>query len=595
MTEKAVSEKVFKYKDKNSGLNFSSSERRYILVAFGLLIISGLFVFYHLYYADKIIARVNIKDVNVGGLSIQQASEKLKNELKTDLSFKVTTPKLEKDFSSQTVDFQYNYDLMVKEAYEIGRSGSLTNKIKDRLLIPFTGTNNEPRYSFNQNKLNLFLSMLRLEGTDRYHEPEYAIEEEKLVIIEGSEGDDFDFEKSKSDLVNKLVNNDSTDYSLQINRKAPTLKVEELESKRSEIELLLDKNFRFVFKDLQWEIPDSELLTFFSIEKGESGMELKVDNLAIASKLNVISHEIDRVPSGQVLKVENGKVLDFKPSLEGRELKVKENAELIANQLFNPDTKDISLIVSTVVAPESDNDYGIKELLAEGTSKFKGSISSRIHNIGVASSKVSGILVPPGEVFSFNKNVGQIDRSTGYKSAYVISGGRTVLGDGGGVCQVSTTVFRAALNAGFEIIERNPHSYRVGYYEQDSGPGLDASIFVPSADFKFRNDTQKHILVVSEFNAENFTLSYKIYGTPDGRKVEVGKPEILSKRSAPPTIYEDDPNLAKGQRRQVESAVGGASVQFTRKVIKDGETILNDVFKSNYRAWPAVIKVGTKE
>ncbi|MDQ5981702.1 MAG: hypothetical protein QG570_459 [Patescibacteria group bacterium] len=155
-------------------------------------------------------------------------------------------------------------------------------------------------------------------------------------------------------------------------------------------------------------------------------------------------------------------------------------------------------------------------------------------------------------------------------------------------------LFRS-LNAGFEIIERYPHSYRVGYYEQDSGPGLDASIYVPSADFKFKNDTQKHILVVSEFNAANYTLSYKIYGTPDGRKVEVGKPEILSRRAAPPTIYEDDPGLAKGQRRQVESAVGGATVQFTRKVMKDGQTIFNDVFKSNYKAWPAVIKVGTQE
>src|SRR5205085_743367 len=129
-----------------------------------------------------------------------------------------------------------------------------------------------------------------------------------------------------------------------------------------------------------------------------------------------------------------------------------------------------------------------------------------------------GVLIAPGQVFSFSKAIGEVSSFTGYKQAYVIENGKTVLGDGGGVCQVSTTLFRAALNAGLPIVERHPHAYRVQYYEEDSGPGIDAAVYVPSVDLKFKNDTGHHILIQAYADVENLRLTFDLYGANDGRE-----------------------------------------------------------------------------
>ena len=111
------------------------------------------------------------------------------------------------------------------------------------------------------------------------------------------------------------------------------------------------------------------------------------------------------------------------------------------------------------------NTYGIKELVGVGYSRFEGSHAERIHNIRTGSEKLNGMIIKPGETFSFVEALGDISRATGYKQAYIIKEGKTVLGDGGGICQVSSTLFRAALNVGLPIVERNAHAYRVAYYE----------------------------------------------------------------------------------------------------------------------------------
>ena len=155
-------------------------------------------------------------------------------------------------------------------------------------------------------------------------------------------------------------------------------------------------------------------------------------------------------------------------------------------KLENDESLAEILIPAKEANPDYDtadvNDLGIRELIGRGTSKYAGSIASRIHNISVGTSSFDGALVEPGEVFSFNNTVGDVSTYTGYKQSYIIKDGQTVLGDGGGLCQVSTTLFRAAMDAGLPIVERRSHSYRVGYYEQDAKPGLDATVYSPTTD-----------------------------------------------------------------------------------------------------------------
>jgi vancomycin resistance protein YoaR len=189
--------------------------------------------------------------------------------------------------------------------------------------------------------------------------------------------------------------------------------------------------------------------------------------------------------------------------------------------------------------------------------------------------------------------VGDISLATGYQQAYVIRDGRTVLGDGGGVCQVSTTLFRAILAAGLPIVERHAHSYRVGYYEQDSKPGLDATVFAPSADLKFTNDTSAYILIQSQVDKSKMTLEFDLYGTSDERKAELGKVRVWDVSDPPPDLYEDDPTLPAGTVKQVDYKAWGAKAAFDWKVTRGEEVLQERTFYSNYQPWQAVFLRGT--
>jgi vancomycin resistance protein YoaR len=149
------------------------------------------------------------------------------------------------------------------------------------------------------------------------------------------------------------------------------------------------------------------------------------------------------------------------------------------------------------------------------------------------------------------------------------------------------------LDSGLPIIERNPHSYRVSYYEQDSGPGIDATVYSPYVDLKFKNNTPNHLLIQTDINTSSYFLSFEIYGTPDGRKVTMTDPVILSSTPPPEDKYVDDPSLPQGEIEQIEHKAWGAKVSFDYKVIKDNFVIYEKTFYSNYRPWQAVYLRGT--
>ncbi len=316
-----------------------------------------------------------------------------------------------------------------------------------------------------------------------------------------------------------------------------------------------------------------------------------------------LKKQIDVKPVDAVFRFENGKVITFQFSKTGRAIDSENLQKKIYTQLSSqtengPEVIKINIPIIPVkpaITDDEANKFGIKELIAQGSSYFHHSIENRIFNLNTAASRLNGTLIPPDQVFSFTKTLGDVSSFTGYKQAYVIENGKTVLGDGGGICQVSTTLFRAALQAGLPIIERHAHAYRVGYYEQDSPPGIDAAIYSPSVDLRFKNDTGHYILIQSYADLDQQRLVFELYGTKDNREVIVNQPVVLSESPAPDTLYQDDPTLPKGQLKQVDFAAGGANVYFTRTVKKDGKIVLSDKFVSNYKPWQAIFLRGTKE
>ncbi|MDO8497911.1 MAG: VanW family protein [bacterium] len=299
---------------------------------------------------------------------------------------------------------------------------------------------------------------------------------------------------------------------------------------------------------------------------------------------------------------ENSKVVSFREDKKGIKINSTKFMEDVDKTIMENNKKvaDRTVVLThSLVDPEitlkNSNIYGIEELIGEGVSNFSHSIPERIHNITIAASKFNGVLIPKDKVFSFDDTIGDISSLSGYKPAYIIKNGRTVLGDGGGVCQVSTTLFRAALNTGIPIVERHAHAYRVLYYENDSKPGFDATIFTPTIDLKIKNDTRGHILIQTQIDAENNLLYFRFYGKKDGRRVELTTPVLYDQSPPPEPLYQDDPTMKKGVVKQIDYPAWGGKSKFSYKVIRGSETIFGEDFLSVYRPWQAVYLVGTAD
>ncbi len=339
------------------------------------------------------------------------------------------------------------------------------------------------------------------------------------------------------------------------------------------------------------------LLTLFGLRNVDLPLSFIYNKQLIYDTIELLSESI-HIPSQDALfQFTNGKVTSFKPSQTGRKVNTNKAIELFESlAISSASTEQNILIVTLSVEPiipsittDQTNTLGVKELIGQGYSEFSGSIPGRIHNIALAASKLHGILIPPGKTFSLNDTLGDISATTGYQAAYIIKEGRTVLGDGGGVCQVSSTLFRAALDAGLPIAERHAHAYRVHYYEEGGfKPGLDATIFSPSIDFKFTNNTGQSILIQTKIDIENVNLTFAFYGTRDGRKSEILNHKVWGESPPPAPLYQDDPTLPKGVLRQVDFPAWGANTSFQYKVTRQGEILEDTTFTSNFRPWRAI-------
>lgn len=328
------------------------------------------------------------------------------------------------------------------------------------------------------------------------------------------------------------------------------------------------------------------------------------DEEGLKKKLDHIQKAVFREPINAQFRVNNNKVIAFRESSNGKTLdfdSLNNNVKKLTPEIVKSEEMKVLRVGIPIITlfpettTEEANNLGIVEVIGEGKSTFFNSIPNRIHNISLAAAIMNGILIAPGDEFSFNKALGDVSKFTGYKEAYIIQNGRTILGDGGGVCQVSTTLFRAILNSGLPITERRAHAYRVGYYEQDAPAGFDATVFSPSVDLRFKNDTGTHILIQSYVDPTNMSLVFTLYGKSDGRKTSISKPVISNVSSPPEPLYQDDPSLPRGTIKQVDFAAPGGKSVFTRTVTKDGNVIISDTFVSSYRAWQAVFLRGAKE
>ena len=568
--------------------------RPYVYSFYIILIVS---IFYNLYYGRRIIPGVFVAGINVGGMTFDKAEESLvekESQISKNLSFKKGPTVF--IIRGDEIELEYDWESSVVSAFEIGRSGNFLIDTKDKILGLFKNINIPASYTYDEDSLGIKISVVKNEINVEPKNSTFVKTDGKLSTSESSEGLKILEEDFYENIINSFDRMEFSDFDIPVEVVEPEIRKSEADNFLSVVEGLVLKNLEINFGDKKWILDSDRILALIEIYKDEKDAKakLRLNNNELKKLTGELALEVNQSPRGKVISTDGDKVTEFKIISEGKELDENKFKNDLHSSIFNNREK-VTLTVNTVNDSNDKNKYGIVALIGEGTSHYAGSIKSRVHNLTLAAENTSGVLVPPGAIYSMNDSVGPIDFQHGFQSAYIIKGGRTVLGEGGGVCQTSTTLFRAVLNSGLPVISRYPHAYRVGYYEQDLPVGFDAAVFQPSWDFKFKNDTNAYILVQSYANIEENSLTFKLYGTPDGRKVEISDPVVSGQTPPPEPVYEDDPTLAKGVVQQVDYAVWGATSTFTRTVKKGDEVLYNDTFTSKYQPWRAVYKVGTKE
>ncbi len=256
---------------------------------------------------------------------------------------------------------------------------------------------------------------------------------------------------------------------------------------------------------------------------------LQIDNNLLKKylkKLQIASRQMAQ--NVKLMADINANIIIKKKEKVGYEIAIEEILQNISKYFDKlSQTKIISLPVNLIYPEITSTNYkqiGLKEKIGSGKSNFRGSPKNRIHNIHNATSKFEGIIIAPNETFSFVSTLGDVDESTGYKEELVIKDNKTFPEFGGGICQVSTTLFRSAVNTGLKITERRNHAYPVQYY---SPQGTDATVYIPKPDLQFKNNTDKYIML--QPHIEGTILTFDIFGTSDGRQVKTEGPTLLKR------------------------------------------------------------------
>jgi len=537
------------------------------------------------WHTDRIFTGVQVAGAPIGGMTRSAAVLQLSRELRT---YPITPLPIEFEgrlwtLSNAQLGPQPDWLAAVNAAYLIGRQGSMGEKLSAQWRALLGRISLDPPVAFDEGAIRYALSQIAIE----VRRPGRTAVTVGDLTLPSAPGVDVDVEASTRLVLARLQAGDGRSVPLQTHIIAPPDAASRSTASPDTPAAPLPLVLRDEVSGLVFALDPATQQRILP-----NGREGRLNEAALREIVSGWAEQIYIPAQDARLRFDAnaGRPVVIQPSLSGRQLDVDATMAAIGDALAG-DRRQAPLPVETI-APKVDsnriNEMGIRELIASGTTYFAGSSPARIHNIEVAAEKFKGVVIPPNGIFSFNSIVQDVSAANGFEDSLIIWGDRTAVGVGGGVCQVSTTVFRAAYLAGFPIVERYNHGYIVSWYGE---PGLDATIYTPSVDFKFRNDTDAFLLVQPLVDSAQGVITFQFYGTKPDRQVTVSDPNITDVIEAGEAVYQEDPNLAPGQIKQVEWAKQGSTVTVERTIVENGRTRV-DKLVSVYQPWSAVFLVG---
>lgn len=569
---------------------------------------------YQLAYAGKIFPGVSVAGVDLTGLSPNDAALKLSQTLSYPITGKVLFRDSERVWVASPAELGMVFDPSASAlaAYDFGRKGGLFSALAGQISARGLGSDVAPVVIFDQRVAYNYLQNVAAQVNQSVVEASLRVEGTNVVSEPGQLGRSLNLDATLVYLTGQLQSFRDGEVPLVIQETAP--KLLDVSSQAEAARRILSQPLTIVVPNYRegdpgpwtYDIPIVANMLAVNIvdNAGVTEMQVGLDPNKLRESLNDLKVIVDQLPANArfIFNDETGQIEPIAISSIGRVMDVDASVATINNALLRGE-HTVALSVAEQAPAVADTatgaELGITQLIAEQTTYFYGSSEARIQNIVAAAERYHGLLVAPGETFSMGNELGDVSLENGFAEALIIYGGRTIKGVGGGVCQVSTTLFRTVFFAGFPVVERYSHAYRVSYYEMDASgsvdpnfAGLDATVYFPLVDFKFQNDTANWLLMETYVNVGARTITWKIYSTSDGRSItwETTGPANVVPPPAP--LFEENPDFKVNQISQVDYAAQGADVTVSRTVWRGGQVYFSDQFITHYEPWQAVCQYG---
>lgn len=533
-TDKLIKE----VKDLEEGNNNKKSNKTFFIISFSILAFTILLLFFSTVFAlvysynPTIVAGVKIKDIDVSGLTKEQAFEKVYSAFNSKLeqSFTLKYNEYELEVFPEQFGISFAVEDAVNTAYSKGRSSNIFKNNYEILHCMLSGININPSFSYSEETLSSLSNEMQINFPDRLVESSYYIENNNLIISKGKDGVVINKDKLLTEII-YYINN------FHLNTPIINIPVEQT----SATPIDLQKIYNEVYRAPQ--------------------------NAYYTTNPYVVHPHADGI--------------DFAISMEEATKLLQESSEqcTIGLKVLSPN------VTTNQIGPEA-----FPDLLGTYSTTFSTRNVNRSTNIRLATQKINGTVIMPGETFSYNQVVGKRTAAAGFKSAAVYSGGEVTTGIGGGICQVSSTLYNSVLLANLEIVERYNHGFNTGYVPV----GRDATVSWGGPDFKFKNTRNYPVKIIATVSGG--TISVQVFGLKSDNEYEVEIQSYVTQYIKYKTIQKQDATLAKGTTKVIQNGSNGCKSVAYRILKQNGEVVSKTLLsRDTYNPHNKIVAVGTKQ
>ncbi|MCS6940810.1 MAG: peptidoglycan binding domain-containing protein [Roseiflexus sp.] len=564
--------------------------------------VAGGAVYLYRSYEGRIYPNVSIQGIAVGEMTPDQAEAALRARYETFLRQPVVITYGDRQWTPTLDDLGMTFDFhsAVKRAYNVGRGHGLINNVQEIAAIWQHGFEVPLRVSYDETRAQAYLARLAREIERAPADAQVRLDGERVAIVGAVIGRQVLVDATLAQLSQQLQALAPATIPLQTRELPPRLDDATVAAARSQIETILQGPvvLRVGNRVYEWTVRDlADMIIIERIPSAEGDqIEVTLDQRALEQRLRQIAAETEKPGTRPRVAWNDGNLKITRPGKPGLRLDEARARDMVLAALMGRDrVLELPMVPTDPPVTEANlHQLGIRELVSVGKSDFTGSAPYRVHNIGVGMQLLNGLLIAPGEEFSFNKNIGQINAANGFVEGAAIIQNRTQQEFGGGICQDSTTLFRAAFWAGLPITERWGHSFYISWYDKyalgprGNGPGLDATIFTGGPDLKFVNDTGAWLLIQAWSDPKTGVAQIELYGTRPNRTVDLTH-KVYDHTPAPTEpVFVADPKVPQGTIKHTDKARGGMTIDVYRLVVENGVPRPPELFRTRFRPWPNI-------